>query len=153
MFKENDYVVYRNDVCLIKSITNDYYKLSPVRDNSLIISLPLDSKNIRHIMSKSEATKLVEHIKDIDIIEIESDRYLEQAYKNLLCSEDYDDLVKIIKTTYLRNKHRKDEKKKVGEIDEKYFELAENKLYDELSISLNMTIDEIKEYIFNCVNN
>lgn len=43
-------------------------------------------------------------------------------------------------------------KKKISDKDDKYFNLAEKYLYNELSISLNETIENIKEYIFKIVN-
>lgn len=38
------------------------------------------------------------------------------------------------------------------EKDDTYFKLAEKYLYNELSISLNMSIEEVKNYIFKIVN-
>lgn len=64
MYKINDYIVYRHDVCKIKKIKKikdkDYYVISPIDDNSLIINTPVDNKMgyIRDILSKEEAKKL-----------------------------------------------------------------------------------------------
>ncbi len=70
-------------------------------------------------------------------------------YKELLKSNNLLDLVKIIKTSYLRNKKRLDNNKKVGEKDQNYFELAEKYLYTEFSIVLNLTYNDTKKYIIN----
>ena len=40
----------------------------------------------------------------------------------------------------------------MSEKDDTYFKLAEKYLYNELSISLNMSIEEVKNYIFKIVN-
>ena len=45
MFKESEYVIYRNDVCFIKEIkkginNKDYYVLIPTYDKSLKIEVP-----------------------------------------------------------------------------------------------------------------
>ena len=45
----------------------------------------------------------------------------------------YEDLIKIIKTTYLRNKERIDNNKKIGGTDDEYFKQAEKYLYNEFS--------------------
>ena len=156
MFQINDYVVYKNDVCIIESIkdVNDkkYYVLIPVSDNTLKINVPIDSTIVKAIMSKEDALRIVDLIKDVPLIDIKNERTLEQEYKSMIASGDYKDLISIIKTAYLRNEKRKDEKKKIGEIDEKYFNFAEKKLYNELSLALNMSMPELKEFIFNKIN-
>ena len=73
-------------------------------------------------------------------------------FTQLLNTNNHENLVKIIKTTYLRNENRINNKKKISDKDDKYFNLAEKYLYNELSISLNETIENIKEYIFKIVN-
>ena len=79
------------------------------------------------------------------------DKYIEKTYKELLMEGTYEDLIKIIKTTYLRNDFRIKNKRKISEKDYNYFMQAENYLYNELAIALNMTYDETKEYIINKV--
>lgn len=64
-----------------------------------------------------------------------------------------EDLIKIIKTTYLRNDYRIKNGKRVSEKDSIYFNMAEKRLYNELSISLNLSFNETKEYIINKLNN
>ena len=73
-------------------------------------------------------------------------------FTQLLNTDNQENLVKIIKTTYLRNENRINNKKKISDKDDKYFNLAEKYLYNKLSISLNETIESIKEYIFKMVN-
>lgn len=41
---------------------------------------------------------------------------------------------------------------KISDKDNTYFNLAEKYLYNELAISLNMTVDEVKEYIIRNVS-
>ena len=72
---------------------------------------------------------------------------MENEYKRLLDTRALNDLVKIIKTTYLRNKERIDNKKKISEKDDNYFNKAEDYLYTELSVALNMKKSEVKKYI------
>lgn len=74
---------------------------------------------------------------------------IENEYKILLQNGTHEDLIKIIKTTYLRNKNRLNQNKKISETDDKYFKLAERYLYSEFSIILNMNLEETKEFIIN----
>ena len=152
MFKINDYVVYKKDVCKVTDIKEysgkNYYTLTPVEDSSLKINVPIDNELLRATLSKKEAMKVIDLIKDVDVISISNEKYLDQEYKRLLETGNYEDLISVIKTTYLRNQERLNEKKKISEIDKKYFDIAESKLYDELAVPLNMTKEEVKEFIF-----
>lgn len=75
------------------------------------------------------------------------DKLLENEYKNLMNSNSLEDYVRIIKTTYLRNKKREENKKKISDKDNYYFNLAEKYLYNEFSIVLNKTYEETKKYV------
>ena len=158
MYKENDYVIYRHNVCKIKSITENkqtgkaFYTMNPIEDVSLIINIPVNSNLLRKIISSDEAKILIEKIPQISPLTDINEKNIETQYKELLNIDNHENLVKIIKTTYLRNEKRINNKKKISDKDDKYFNLAEKYLYNELSISLNMTVESIKEYIFEIVN-
>lgn len=87
-------------------------------------------------------------MKDIKTIDVD-EKYIEAEYKKLLQDPTHEDLISIIKTTYLRNKERIDNNKKLIEKDTKYFELAEQYLYNEFSIILNLTYSKTKDYVIN----
>ncbi len=160
MFKENDYVMYKNNVCKVREIKhndlngNSYYILIPIDDESLIIDVPTDNRmrHLRSIVSHQEAEEIINHIKDIEPLQNINDKNIENTYKELIYNGTHNDLVKIIKTSYLRNQARKNDNKKISEKDSKYFELAEKYLYNELSIALNKSFTETKEYIINSMN-
>ena len=156
MYKIGDFVVYKRDVCKIVNIKNEkginYYILVPIDDDTLKITVDVNNNFIRSIKTKEESESLIKDILNIDVINTD-DKNLENEYKKLLSSGSLEDLVKIIKTTYLRNKERMDNHKKIGEKDDNYFKKAEKLLYNELSISLNMSYEDTKNYIINKVNN
>lgn len=153
-----DYVVYKRDVCKINNIlknylnNNDYYVLNPIDDMSLKIQIPTNNKLLRKLITRDEIELIIKQIPSVSVIDI-NDKMIENEYKNLLYSEDHLNLIKIIKTTYLRNKARIDNNKKVGDKDNYYFEKAEKYLYNEFSIVLNLTIDETRQYIIDKLNN
>lgn len=154
MYKENDYLVYGKQVCRVEKIekmkfnNEDYYILRPIKNKSLKISAPVSDKanKIRSLITKEDIETLISKIPSIEIIKID-DKFIESEYKKLLNNNTHEDLIKIIKTTYLRNKNRLDNNKKIAEKDKTYFELAEEYLYAELSIVLNKSYEETKEYI------
>ena len=156
MYKENDYVIYKKNVCRIKEIKKnngvDYYILVPIDDNSLTIELPVDNECfLKNIMSKEEALDLINNIPNIEPLDNIDDKNIERTYKELLINATHEDLIKIIKTSYLRNDTRLKNNKKLSEKDSIYFKQAEKYLYNEISIALNMSFDETKEYIINKV--
>lgn len=159
MYKINDYVIYKKDVCIIKDIRENklngttYYVMTPLDDESLIIDTPTNNKLgfIRDVMTKDKALELINKIPSIEPILDIDDKKLELKYKELLNTHNYEDIIRIIKTTYLRNENRINNKRKISEKDKIYFNLAEKYLYNELSISLNMTRSEVKDYIASIV--
>lgn len=158
MFKINDYVVYKKDVCKIIDIkekqfnNQNYFVLAPIVDNSLKIDVPVDNRcgYLRQLITKDEVEKIIKDIPNIEIIK-NNDKMIETEYRNLLNSNKHRDLIKIIKTTYLRNKERLDNNKKVRDKDLQYFELAEKYLYNEFSIVLNLTYEETKNFVITKV--
>ena len=160
MYKIDDYVVYRHDVCKIKDIRENkltgktYYVMTPLDDESLIIDIPTEDKMgfLRNIISKEDAEKLINNISSIGPLNGIRDKDLVFLYKELINTGTHENLIKIIKTTYLRNEDRLNNKRKISEKDNTYFKLAEKYLYNELSISLGMTVDEVKNYIIKVVN-
>jgi len=157
MYKVGDLLVYKKDVCEIIEIKEkylrdmDYYILAPIIDKSLKLQIPTSSIAIRDLITKEEIQKLINKIPTIEIIKNKS-KNLENEYKQLMQSGTHEDLIKIIKTTYLRNKERLDNNKKTTDKDNYYFNQAELYLYNEFSVVLNLTYDETKEYILNTVN-
>lgn len=158
MFEKNTNVMYKTDVCKIIDIKENKfthlncYILSPIYDDSLTISVPVDNKNgyLRKLLTKKEVDELIKEIPNIDIIDADI-KNMEMEYRNLLHTSNHKNLIRIIKTTYLRNKQRVDSKRNIGEKDKEYFNKAEKYLYNELSIVLGKSYDETKEYVINKV--
>lgn len=156
MYKINDYIIYKREVCKINDILpkffkdNDYYLLSPLSDDTLTIKVPVNNKEIRSLIAKKDIDKIINDIPNIEPVNSDT-KSLEGIYKDLLSSGSHTDLIKIIKTTYLRNKERIDNNKKTTDKDNYYFNLAEKYLYQEFQIVLNLTYDEAKEYVINKV--
>lgn len=73
----------------------------------------------------------------------------EEQYREAARKYDCREWVKIIKTIYLRKKNRRLEGKKITYIDEKYMKIAEDNLYGEISIPLNISPDSVEKYIID----
>ena len=157
MYKINDYVVYKKDVCKIADIKEKkeelYYILVPISDNSLKIDLPVNNEQIfiRSLISKEKVDEIIKHIPNVSIL-TSTNNMLENNYKELLRDGSFESLIKIIKTAYLRNKEREENNKKKSDRDTYYLGLAEKYLYTEFSIVLGLSFDETKEYIILKIN-
>ena len=155
MYKINDYVVYKKDVCKIVDIKEkdngiEYYNLVPVSDESLKIDVPVTNEQgfIRSLVTREEIDSIINKMKDIALL-TSTNNMLENNYKELLRDGSFESLIKIIKTTYLRNKEREDKNKKKSDRDTYYLNLAEKYLYTEFSVVLGLTVDETRDYIIN----
>ena len=166
MFKIGDLIIYGNNgVCEIKGIgkldsscapkDKIYYTIEPYYTTETKIYTPVDNDKVimRPIATKKEALELIDSIDDIDVLWIPDEKKREYDYKETIKKCDCIELVKIIKTIYIRKQSRIAEGKKITNSDEKYFRLAEEHLYGELAISLNMNKDEAKEFVINRVEN
>ena len=158
MFNVNDYLVYKRDVCQVKGIkeinNEKYYALMPLRDKSLSILVPTNNKMgyIRKIISKEEAEELINSILDVDVLDNMDDKYIDKTYKELINYGNLKDLIRIIKTAYLRNENRLKSNKKVSDKDKSYFDMAEEYLYTEMSIALGKSYEDTKNYVISSVD-
>lgn len=126
-----------------------YYTLIPYYVKGSSVYTPVDSEKviIRPVMTKEEVMDLINDIKNIDTLWVKDEKKREETYKKAIRSCDARELVKIIKTIYLRQKSRIEEGKKMTYSDEKYFRLAEDNLYGEVAVALSMTKEEAKAFV------
>lgn len=143
-----DYIVYRKETCKIIEKEDGYYRLVPVNDTSIKYKVPVNSNFLKKVITKEEIDRLLLEIPEINTIDL-GEKQIEQEYKELMKRGTHEDLVKIIKTSYLRNQIRILNNKRISEIDDEYFKRAEKYLYEEIGIVLNLSFENTKEYIIN----
>ena len=160
MFQKGEFVIYGSKgVCEITDISTIdisgmnreklYYFLRPVNDRDGKIFIPVDSDKIqiRRILTKEEAQKLVESIPQIGYLGIEDEKQREACYRQAVNDCDCREWVRVLKTLCRRNRERTARGKKETAMDKKYFRIAQDNLYTELSVSLKIGTDEVKDYI------
>ena len=156
MYKINDYVVYKRDVCKVNDITTskysgeEVYVLVPIDDNSLKIEVPINNYNVRSVIDRKTLDFIIEEMPSIDIIDL-PDKQLETEYKRLFATDKIEDLVKIIKTSYLNTQERTNKRRRARDKDIIFFNKAENCLYNVFSVVLNKSFDETKKYVIGCI--
>lgn len=154
MYKINEYVIYKREVCVVKDLkkinNQDYYTLENKEDTSLKISIPVSQETqlLRHLATFDEISNTLDHINDIPTLNI-NERNLEEQYKLLLQGTTIENLIKIIKTAYIRNEIRKNNHKHLSDTDTSYQELAEQFLFNEIAYAMNISYDAAKELVFN----
>ncbi|MBQ4343915.1 MAG: hypothetical protein IJC38_08495 [Erysipelotrichaceae bacterium] len=156
MYSENEVVVYRKDMYRIKEIKRDNtgsvscYLLVPYEndDGSLRVQVPATNKKgyLRKVSTKDEIESLISRISEIPVLDGTS-RVIENEVRKILKKPSLDDLVCIIKTTYLRNQERLESNKKTNAAENAFFKETEKLLYQEMGVVLNLTCEQVKEYI------
>ncbi|MBQ9822857.1 MAG: hypothetical protein IJM63_00040 [Solobacterium sp.] len=155
MYKVNDIVVYRRDVCkIVGKHRSDFtgemcYDLVPYlkQDGSVKMQVPVSNKagNLRDLITEDEIRELIISAPDIQTLE-NKPANMKSQYAALLKGNNIQDLICIIKTSYGRNKARMEQHKKLASIDDEYLQKAENYLYQEISVALGKTYEEAKAY-------
>ena len=160
VYKKGEYVVCGNKgVCMVEDVTTldisgvdkkrEYYILKPVYMAGSTVYVPVDTakESMQSVLTHEEADRLIQSIPNIPLITITNDKLLEQEYRGCMKTNACEEMIKIIKTIYLRKQKRLEAGRKVTAVDAKYFRLAEDNLYGELAISLNIPRTEVESHI------
>ncbi len=164
-FQIDDFIIYGSSgVCVVKDIcvpliydidtTEKYYILEPVYMKGSTIYSPVDNSTtvMRKIITNEEAQELINQIPFVEPYWNINDKKREVQYKTAIRTYDCYEWIRIIKTLYQRKQELSEQKKRLGQIDERYLHMAEDLLYAELSISLEMTREQVESYIADIVS-
>ena len=118
MFQKGELVIYGNNgICRIEEIGvpvgtpmgrsgKEYYTLAPVFASGTIYA-PLDTKVfMRPILTKDQAEQMIRQIPEIQEESVigQDVRALSEKYKGFLDTHQCEDLIKLIKTVYVKEK-------------------------------------------------
>lgn len=156
MFKKDQIVVYRLNVCRVTDILpdyrngKDYYELRGVHDTTLVIKTPVTLANscARLMISGDEAKKLVDGVITCTDISTDSDT-IQKVCDIHLKEGSHKDLLRIIKAHY--NQRQQGDAKpyaRWSERDKSAFRNAERVLYRELGAALGKTADAARKTIY-----
>ena len=159
MFEKGDMVLYgTNGICDITDITtvdipridkDRLYYILIARNSKCKIYVPTDGdlSKMRKLINAEEAKALISKIGEIEPLKLKDGKKPDAEYKEVLQKYDCLALLKLIKCIYFRKKQRLDEGKKVTAVDDKYMHLAEDVLYQELGVVLDIPKDQVLAYI------
>lgn len=161
MFDIGDFVVFGSDgVCQVEAVgpldmdgvSKDklYYTLIPVgKVGNGRIFAPVEGKRVvvRRVISIEEAKKLIDEIVSIERLVITDEKKREERYKQIIQHCDLREIIQLIKEIYNRRLMRDALGKKLTAVDERYYNIAENCLYSELSLPLQMEKKEVRDFV------
>lgn len=160
MYQIGEIIIYgSNGACRVEKVGSvemdglpkgkTYYTLKPVYANGGTVFTPVDNQKVvmRPIISREEAEDLIEHIESVETLWVEDEKKRELQYKEAMKTCDCREWVKVLKTLHYRRVSRIAEGKKATASDEKYLRLAEDSLYGELALALDIKRDEVGKYI------
>lgn len=160
MFQKGDYIVYGSSgVCQVMEIGpmemsgvdkgKLYYTLKQRYSEGGTIFTPIDNKKIvmRGVYTKGEAGELIETIPFIEALVIPDERKREDSYKSTLRTCDFTEMIRLIKLILHRRKLRQEAGKKMASLDERYLKMAEDGLYGELEVSLEIPRTDVEKLV------
>jgi len=158
LYQVGDLIIYGGTgVCEVIDISQEldkeqeFYVLKPLYQ-SCIISTPVNTTKVlmRPIISRDEAKQLVETIPSIQAEAYHNNdlRQLEGHYKDSIKACDCMELLELSMSIYEKKQDAKQQKRKLGIVDERYMKRAEELLFGELSAALGIPKSEVSEYIF-----
>lgn len=158
MYKVNDIVIYRRNVCRIvaktksESTGEECYVLVPYdqADGSTKMRVPVSNKggHLRDVMTEQQIEELIKETPSIEKLPRKAAN-MKSQYATLLGSDNVKDLVRIIKTSWSRNQARAEQHKKIASVDDEYLQKAEHYLYGELSVALHTDYAHARDYFID----
>ncbi|MBQ7605324.1 MAG: hypothetical protein IJU59_02420 [Firmicutes bacterium] len=160
MYNIGEMVIYgESGVCRITDITertgaNDvkamYYTMQPCYQGYTIYA-PVENGKVfmRPIISKEEAIELIDKIPTIkaEIYQGISLRELVERYESMVKTHSCDDLCQLTMSIHAKKQQCIRNKRKVGAVDEKYMKKAEDLLFGELAVVLDIPKNEVPQFI------
>lgn len=131
-----------------------YYKLDPVYDSETIYTPVTTKAFMRPVMTRQQARDLIDRIPFIaeNVCDNRDMKMLNERYRACLNTHDSEDLIRLIKSVYVKNQRTLKAGRHMGQTDQVYMKRAEKLLYGELSVVLGMEYNQMQPYIKHCMS-
>lgn len=160
MYRVGDHIVYgQNGVCEVVDISErnfpgtdlkrEYYTLQPLYQTGTVY-VPVDiDKPMRRAISAVQADMLIDSIPYIRVNGSVNEDMNQRAarYRILMDTQACEDLLELVLLIYAKKVYSEENKKKLGQIDQKFMKNAEELLHGELAAALNIRKEDVREYI------
>lgn len=160
MYQTGDFIVYgETGVCRVERVSEEtmpdgqtrwFYTLRPLYQ-TCTIQTPADNGQVfmRPVISRTEAERLVEKIPTLEIepyrggVQREAAEYYRSRLQNYGC----DDLIRLTMMLYRKMNRDRTTKRKVSAVDERFRKRAEDLLFGELAVALDIRKNDVPDYI------
>ncbi|MDR1621701.1 MAG: CarD family transcriptional regulator [Synergistaceae bacterium] len=147
MYETGDYVICRNGgVWRVSGINADKICLVEHERGTVNLLPANDDELVRKIVSKETILEIVERIGFIRTIQASNEKVRRKLYDEAMAKYDEVEWAKVIKTVYLRQKG-----KRLLPFEPAYSEKAKSYLHGEISILLEVPVNEVEDYIFYAI--
>ncbi|MBQ9438392.1 MAG: CarD family transcriptional regulator [Lachnospiraceae bacterium] len=166
MYEVGEFVVHEGSgVCKIEEISEMalsgrgsekiYYVMTPYYEKGSRVVTPVESTNVRMrpVMTKGEVETLISEMPEVEEIIEDNDKQRLLKYKEAIQAFEPVELVRIIKTVYKGKKRRLDAGKKILMGDERYTQIAQKKLYEEIAFAMEMDVKDVEGMINEKIGN
>ena len=164
-YKVNDTILYSTQgVCKISEISEmdlsgsnvEYYVLKPVYEDNSTIFIPVNNETLttkmRRVLSSKEIYDLIKTMPGEETIWIENENARRGHYKEILMRCNPIELIRLIKTLYLRQQTQQASGKKLHTADETFMKSAEKILYEEFAYVLDIKLEQVLPLIMEHTN-
>lgn len=164
-FQVGNYVVHSSQgVCLVKDRVfnsfasgseKEYYVLAPLHDQRNTRYIPVEAahKSLRDIMSKDQMMNCIKNlpnvIGEINLSKNAKKMFIEQANRSM----DTIDKIRLMKTMYLIKEECEKKGKSMSYADEMVLREVENFFFGEISIVMDIPMDEVLSFISMTIEN
>ena len=145
MFLMNNYVITKKGIGKIIDVQDDYHVELYHSQQQIRIS---EDDIIREICSQEVIEEMIDRIAYICTFSIDNEKMRKDIYCDAMNEYDEISWVKVIKSTYLKNKQ-----KKAKDFEKRMAKEAKEFLYGEISILLNIPYKNVEKYIIEKVRN
>ena len=160
MYNVNDTVLYgKQGVCVIKDIVRenfsgkplDYYYLKPAYNESTVIYVPVENKELvgkmKKVLSSDEINDLIKEVKNTEPIWYDNEKVRKEKFNDIIAKGDRREILQLINALYINKQEREAMGKKMYASDEKLMREAEKLIYEEFATVLNIKPDKVVDYI------
>lgn len=162
MFKIGDTVVFGTEgIFTIEETTQkvicgkatDYYVLKSTGKDNSTVYLPMNNQTLlekaKPLVTREEIGRLIENIPNSEDCWVDDHKQRKEKFNRILQSGDREGIIALAGTIYNRQKIQLASHKKLNASDERILREAERIINLEFAFVLNITPDEVKEYIRN----
>ena len=159
MFQRDQYVYYASGgICRVTDVQlspldgmppdRQYYVLHSLHEPNGVMYIPVNSDTVflRRLLTKEEAQSLVQEIPEVSPIVEPNAKALRVKYAESMRKHDPTEWVKVIKTVYQRGRALPSSSR-ISETERTFAEDAKRYLNVELSLALEVPVQEMEHYI------